>query len=198
MLQLRKGSKVPFPEQLQEGYEIRDNMITANISADKIEMVLAHFICMRDEPVFFILELPFKQNEETETSPGVVDAFHKHVYYIDGCTRDEALTILSRVGQLMINDGLCSFGFGGHESQEEIVFGKYNITTIFSSNADSFREFFKEHDIPEVSNLKTAWDTFSQEHPGSSEKIITDGKDVYSIPAAFAEWGLYEAETRED
>ena len=198
MLQLRKGSKVPFPEQLQEGYEIRNNMITANISADKIEMVMAHFICMRNEPVFFILELPVRQDEETESSPGVVEVFHKDVYYIDGCSRDEALTILSRVGQMMIDDGLCAFGFGGHESQEEIVFGKYNITTLFSRSADSFREFFKEHDIPEVSNLKTAWDTFSHDHPGSSEKIITDGKDVYSIPVDFEKWGIYKAERRED
>ncbi len=198
MLQLRKGAKVPFPEQLCEGYEIRENMITANISANKIEMVMAHFICMRSEPVFFILELPVRQYEETESSPGVVEAFHKDVYYIDGCSRDEALTILSRVGQLMINDGLCSFGFGGHKSQEEIVLGKYNIATIFSRNAESFRDFFKEHDIPEVSNLKTAWDTFSQDHPGSSEKIITNGKDVYSIPVDFEKWGIYKAEIRED
>ena len=153
---------------------------------------------MKSEPVFFILELPVRQDDETESAPGVVRAFHKDVYYIDGCSIEEALTILSRVGRLMINDGLCSFGFGGHESQEEIVFGKYNVTTIFSRNTGAFRDFFKEHDVPEVSGLKTAWDTFSKDHPGSSEKIITNGKDVYSIPVDFANWGIYKAETRED
>jgi hypothetical protein len=44
----------------------------------------------------------------------------------------------------------------------------------------------------------TAWDTFSQEHPGRSKRIDTDGKDVFSIPEMFADWGIYKAEQRED
>ena len=41
-------------------------------------------------------------------------------------------------GDLMINDGLCSFGFGCHESNDEIMFGKYNVTTIFSRNIGQY------------------------------------------------------------
>ena len=198
MLNLRKGCKVPFPERLEEGYEIAGNRITANISSDKIEQVMAHFICIHREPMFFILELPSNQADETEVRPGVVAAFHKDVFYIDGCSTEKALTILSRIGELAINDGLCAFGFGGHESQDEIMFGKYNVTTIFSKDISKFDGFFEEHNITKIDNLVLAWDTFSKDNPGQCEKVVTEGQDVYSIPDQFADWGIYKAEQRED
>ena len=198
MLVLRAGCRVPFPEKLLEEYMLTENQIIANISADKIRTVMEHFICIHEEPLFFILELPSKQYDEKEIRPGVVEKLHKDVYYIDGCTNEEALTILLRVGDLMINDGLCSFGFGCHESNDEIMFGKYNVTTIFSRNITQYISFMAEHGIAKSEHIVTAWDTFSQEHPGSSERIDTDGKDVFSIPEMFADWGIYKAEQRED
>ena len=198
MLVLRTGCEVPFPEKLSEEYMLTDSQIIANISADKIKEVMEHFICIHEEPVFFILELPSRRDDEEEIRPGVVEKLHKDVYYIDGCTQKEALTILLRVGDLMINDGLCSFGFGCHESTDEIMFGKYNVTTIFSRNIEQYIGFMAEHEIPKADNITTAWETFSREHPGSSERIDTDGRDVYSIPEMFADWGIYKAEQRED
>ena len=198
MLVLRAGCRVPFPEKLFEEYMLMENQIIANISADKIRTVMEHFICIHEEPLFFILELPSKQYDEKEIRPGVVEQLHKDVYYIDGCTNDEALTILLRVGDLMINDGLCSFGFGCHESNDEIMFGKYNVTTIFSRNIGQYINFMADHEITRRKHIVTAWDTFSQEHLGRSVRIDTDGKDVFSIPEMFADWGIYKAEQRED
>ena len=198
MLLLRAGCRVPFPEKLSEEYMLMENQIIANISADKIRTVMEHFICIHEEPLFFILELPSKQSDEKEIRPGVVEKLHKDVYYIDGCSNEEALTILLRIGNMMINDGLCSFGFGCHESNDEIMFGKYNVTTIFSRNIGQYINFMEDHEIAKREHLVTAWDTFSQEHPGSSVRIDTDGKDVFSIPEMFADWGIYKAEQRED
>ena len=198
MLVLRTGCKVPFPERLFEEYMLMENQIIANISADKIKAVMEHFICIHEEPLFFILELPSKQYDEKEIRPGDVEKLHKDVYYIDGCSKEEALTILLRIGDLVINDGLCSFGFGCHESNDEIVFGKYNVTTIFSRNIIKYIDFMADHEIAKSGHIVTAWDTFSQEHPGSSERVDTDGKDVFSIPEMFAGWGIYKAEQRED
>ncbi|MBR5112793.1 MAG: hypothetical protein IK097_05145 [Clostridia bacterium] len=198
MFILRAGCRVPFPEKLFEEYMLTENQIIANISADKIKSVMEHFICIHEEPLFFILELPSEQNDEKEIQPGVVENLHKDVYYIDGCANEEALTILLRIGDLMINDGLCSFGFGCHESNDEIMFGKYNVTTIFSRNIRQYIGFMADHEIAKKEHILTAWDTFSYEHPGSSKRINTDGKDVFSIPEMFADWGIYKAEQRED
>lgn len=81
MLHFRKGCKVPFPEKLSEGYEYKESCFTANVNADKIEMLLAHFIAIHNEPIFFILELPSNQKNETEIRPGVVNTLHKCLLY---------------------------------------------------------------------------------------------------------------------
>lgn len=198
MLKLRKGCKVPFPEKLSEGYEYIDSGFAANVNADKIEMLLAHFIAIHHEPLFFILELPSEQDDEVEVRPGVVEALHKDVYYIDGCTQEEAWTILHKTAEVLINDGLCSFGFGCHESQDEIMIGKYNVVSVYTMNPDTFEGFFEEHEIRCVRKLVTAWDTFTQDSPGESSRVDTDGKSVYDIPKVFKDWGIYFAEQRED
>lgn len=122
---------------------------------------MAHFICTHQEPVFFIVELPSKQDKETEVSHGIVNELHKDVYYIDGCSKEEALDILNRVGKMLIDDGLSAFGFGGHESQDEIMFGKYNVATL-SQSISKYPHFFEEHNIAKNDNLVLAWDTFSK------------------------------------
>lgn len=197
-LKLKAGCRVFLSDNLYEGYEVGENYITANVGIDKIKDVMQHFIVMHKEPLFFILELPANQKDETETAPGVVNAFHKDIYYIDGCSQEEALTIMSRVGDLLFNDGLSSFGYGGHESGNEIMFGKYNVLTISSEDIGQYNDFFDVHEIPRVDSLITAWNTFSKEHPGVSEKYTICGKSVYDIPEQFKEWGIYLAEQREE
>lgn len=198
MLKLRQGCKVPFPEKLSEGYVPTDYGFIANVSADKIEMLLSQFISIHNEPIFFVLELPSKQDDEAEIRPGVVEALHKDVYYIDGCTQKEALTILNITSEVLINDGLCSFGFGCHESNDEIMIGKYNLASVYTQDKNTFNGFFEEHGIQRVNKLVTAWDTFTQDSPGESSRVDTDGKSVYDIPIVFKDWGIYLAEQRED
>lgn len=198
MLKFRKGCMVPFPEKVHEGYEINNNRIIANIDADKIEDLLLAFIKMHNEPLFFILEIPSKQNDEVEIKSGIVESFHKDIYYIDGCTQEEAFVIVSRIGKLLVNDGLSAFGFGCHFSQDEIVIGKYNVVTIYSQDIEKYNTLLEKHKIKHVDKIVTAWDTFTQNNPGKSERIETDGKDIFDIPEMFADWGIYLAEQREN
>lgn len=97
MLKLKQGCTVPFPEKLSEGYTYDEPWFQANVDADKIERVIAHFISLHNEPLFFILELPTNFKYETETAPGEVECLHKDIYYIDGCTQETALAILEAV-----------------------------------------------------------------------------------------------------
>ena len=197
MFQMMYGCQIPFPERMQEGYEILGNLIVSNVSAEKIEAVMRHFICMHEEPIFFILELPLGLDEEKKMQGENVTAFHNAVYYIDGCTQEEALTILDEIGPLAINDGFCEFGFGGHKSQDEIMSKRYNEINIFSKDIDGFRDFMAEHQIEKVDHLVTAWNTFTKEHPGQCDLIELDGKNIYSFLDDFSEWGIYKAEIRE-
>lgn len=199
MFQFRAGSEVPFPEMISEGYSLLKGQICANISADRIKTVIERFIAIhRDEPLFFILELPSSLDDENEFEPGVVEAMHVDVYYIDGCTDRDALEILALVGDLLINDGLCSFGFGCHQSTDEIMFGKYNVTTIYSPKIKRYVAFMKDLNVARTDDLVTAWDTFTPEHPGSSERIETNGKSIFDVPEMLADRGIYKAEQREE
>ncbi len=198
MLKFRKGCTVPFPEMIHEEYEVNGNCIIANIDADKIENLLLDFIKMHTEPLFFILEIPSKLEDENIVKPCWVESLHKDVYYIDGCTQEQALVIVEQIGELLINDGLSSFGFGCHISHDEIMVGKYNVITIYSQNPDSYNVFLEKNELKRVNDLVTAWDTFTHDTPGETERIETNGKNVFDIPEMFAHWGIYLAEQRED
>ena len=197
MLKFRKGCTVPFPEKIHEEYEINENSIIANIDADKIEDLLSDFIKLHNEPLFFILEIPSKQCDETEIKPNIVKSLHKDIYYIDGCTQEESLNIVSKIGKLLVNDGLSSFGFGCHISHDEIMVGKYNVITIYSQTPENYNELLVKNKFKRVDKLITAWNTFTQNNPGKSVKIETDGKDIFDIPEMFADLGIYFAEQRE-
>lgn len=197
-LKLKAGSKISSVSTLYEGYEVGENHITANVGIDKIEGVLQHFIVMQEELMFFILELPASADDEEEVAPGIVETLHKDVYYIDGCSQEEALTVLIRVGDLLYNDGVSAFGFGCHESGDEIMFGKYNVLTIYSQNIENYNDFFDAHEIEKTDKLIMPWSTFTEETPGVSERYEVDGKSVFDIPKQFKDWGMYLAEQRKE
>lgn len=205
MLEMIQGCSVPFPEKLSEGYELHQgdggavkNYFIANVNASKTETLFRDFITAHNEPLFFILEIPCNINEETPNEEGVYEHYYKNVYYIDGLSREEAAAILEQKGSLLIHDGLSCFGFGGHESQDEIMQGKYGIITAFTQKPEVFRSFFEEHDIPQAEHLITAWDTFSADNPGMSRTYAENGGNIYDLPAYFKDWGIYLAERRVD
>ena len=168
----------------------------ANVHAEKILEVFQRFIAIHDEPLFFILELPVCIDREKVIAKNIIKESHKDVYYIDGCSREECLALLIRYGDLLINDGLSQFGFGGHKSHDEIMLDSYNVVTIYSKELSKFNDFFEPHNIQFVEELVTAWKTFSKTSPGISEIYESNGKTVYDLPEELAEWGIYLAETR--
>lgn len=197
MLKLGKGYKIYEPERLNEAYEISNDVsIMANVNVEKIAEVFQHFIAIHEEPLFFILELPITSDREELIAPGVLEETHKDVYYIDACTQEECLVLLERYGELLINDGMNRFGFGCHESGDEIMLDKYNVVTIYSRTLSKYNVFFEAHKIDRVNQLVTAWDTFSNDTPGQAECYDWDGKSVYDLPDDLKEWGIYLAETR--
>lgn len=176
MLNLGKGYKIYEPEKLSEAYEVSNEVsIMANVGVEKVVDVFQHFIAMYDEPLFFILELPVTCDREALIAPGVVEETHKDVYYIDGCTQEECLVLLEKYGELLVNDGMNRFGFGCHESGDEIMLDKYNVVTIYSRILSKYNDFFEAHEINRVSQLVTAWDTFSDDTPGQAERYDYNG-----------------------
>lgn len=197
MLNLVKGHQVSLLENLFESFtKLTEHHLMANVHAEKILEVFQHFIVIHDEPLFFILELPVSIDREKVIAKNIIKESHKDVYYIDGCSREECLALMIRYGDLLINDGLSKFGFGGHKSHDEIMLGSYNVVTIYSKELSKFNDFFEPHNIQFVEELVTAWKTFSKTSPGISEIYESNGKTVYDLPTELSEWGIYLAETR--
>ena len=197
MLNLVKGHRVNMVENLFESFtKLTEHHLMANVHAEKILEVFQHFIVIHDEPLFFILELPVSIDREKVIAKNIIKESHKDVYYIDGCSREECLALLIRYGDLLVNDGLSKFGFGGHKSHDEIMLDSYNVVTIYSKELSKFNDFFEPHNIQFVEELVTAWKTFSKTSPGISELYESNGKTVYDLPGELAEWGIYLAETR--
>lgn len=179
-----------YPTDFRRGTS--NDRIIANVSAYKIMGVMQYSICSQDEPIYLILELPSAFSDENETAPGVTD-----VYYTECLDTDHALTVLIRAGDIMINDGLFSFGFGCHGSHDEIMFGKYNVTCTYSEDIDRCIDFYAARGIPQTDKLVTAWDLFTVHDTGSSVRIVTDGTDAYAIPDMLREWGMRSRELTE-
>lgn len=197
MLNLVKGLQVSLVENLFESFtKLTEHHLMANVHAEKILEIFQHFIVIHDEPLFFILELPVSIDREKVIAKNIIKESHKDVYYIDGCSREECLALLIRYGDLLVNDGLSKFGFGGHKSHDEIMLDSYNVVTIYSKELSKFNDFFEPHNIQFVEELVTAWKTFSKTSPGISEIYESNGKTVYDLPEELAEWGIYLAETR--
>ena len=197
MLNLVKGRRDSLVENLFESFtKLTEHHLMANVHAEKILEIFQHFIVIHDEPLFFILELPVSIDREKVIAKNIIKGSHKDVYYIDGCSREECLALLIRYGDLLVNDGLSKFGFGGHKSHDEIMLDSYNVVTIYSKELSKFNDFFEPHNIQFVEELVTAWKTFSKTSPGISELYESNGKNVYDLPEELAEWGIYLAETR--
>lgn len=197
MLHMVKGCKVHDPSLLHEGYEWDGKYFSANVHAEKIEAVMEHFITLQDGPVFLILEIPTNATDEVEIEPGVFAALHMDVYYLDGLTKESAVSLLHTFGPLFIHDGMCKFGFGAHSGNNEIILDSYNVVTIYTKTPEQYDGMFESHGIPQVSELKTAWIFFTQGTPGECRNIPYREKDIYDIADYLRQFGLYFAERRE-
>ena len=190
-----KGCRIDNPSILFEGYERTESGFLANVHAEKICELLEAFVLLHNERCFVIIEVPTNIKEEAAFG---TQLSHKDVYYLDELTPDKAIAFLREFGEWFIHDGLSNFGIGLHSGANEIVLGKYNVLTVYTKSPQKYTNFFEAHDIPEVLNLKTAWDYFDYDKPGDSFLYTYKGKNVYDLIEYLKQYGLYFAERRED
>lgn len=176
MIETAVGITLPFPEQISEGYELSGNTLTANIDFSKLPAFVEAFYALLPAPLFLAVH-PMADGDE--------------VYYLDGMTHKQLDMILRGYGELLYQDGLSAFAIASHESQEEIYIQKYKIISIYSPQIDRFLPLFRQNGIPKVSHLTTAWDTFSEENPGTAERLEIRGETVEDMIHELAKIGMY-------
>ena len=189
MLKMIKGADVPKAEQLKEEYILENKRITANVNTDKIRNIMEQFLNMNeDTPLFLFIETPCNISEENitgETEDGFLEmeTHHKEIWYLDGIPAQTVRQIFDCVFDILLHDGLSAFGIGNPDG-EEIGKYKYNIVQMFCSDAHVSRyvQFFENEGIHQTANLITAWDTFTQDEPGTCSRYESpSGMNIYDV-----------------
>lgn len=205
MFNLIKGAKISENISLKEEYEINGNWIYANISAENIRRIINQFIEIENTELFCLfIEIPANMTDEnvirkTEDGYCVTEKMHKDIYYLDDISAKDLNELLNVFEDILINDGLSSFGVLSQKGNE-IGKYKYNVMGAYSDDEDltPIIEAFYNVKIPRTDKLVTAWDYFSQDNPGESELYKKDGKTIYDVVETLKEVGMYKYEQREE
>ena len=126
--------------------------------------------------------------------------FHKDVCYIDGLPRDAINDFFEMFGDVLVNDGLSTFGFSSHEVQVEVMKDKYNCLRIYAENKEPFVRVLEEESVPFVECIVLTSDILAQENPGICERYEDEhGRTVFDIATFLKEkCGLYVDHVDED
>lgn len=198
MFNTAAGVNIPFPDKIEEKYELSAKRILCNISFEKLKQLLGDFVCGLVEPLFLVIELPLKLDEEEKLRTSQKDVFHKEVLYLDGQKKKQIDTLLDQYGELLLNDGMSSFGVASHVTGDEILIQKYKVVAIYSGEITKYCALMNRYGIVQTDNLVTVWNTFSHEHPGTCELVSINGLSVYDIVEELKKQGMYSSEIKID
>ncbi len=196
--QLPEGIAIDDVSGLKSAYtDNGDGNISAVVSAEKLCGLIAELTALLPEPAFFFIELPCDAEEEKKLGGGKP---HYKLYYLDNCTKNVISALVSEYGDMLVNDGLVRFGFGGNESGDEIYIQTYKVMSIYCSKDGLCRKtkalLEKYGAVPE-SELVTPWDVISPENPAVCAVTEEDGITAADLPEMLKKAGMYFADNVE-
>jgi len=197
MFQTASGVMVPFPERIKEEFQIIDSSILFNISFEKLRSLIYKFVEQLSEPLFFVLEIPLSEKEESELRENTSCPFHKKVCYLDGQSKEQIMEIFALYGELLLNDGISQFAIYSHATKDGIYIQKYKIASIFSHEPTKYIELLESFNLAQTKNIVTVWDNFSSETPGQVQRIEIDGINIFDVYDELVKKGMYIAKVVE-
>lgn len=198
MFNTASGVNIPFPEKIEEKYTLNGNWIDFNISFEKLNFLFENFLINLCEPLFLFIYLTLLEDEEKELLENSSNSFHSEVLYLDGQTKKQICEIMDQYGEILLNDGMSQFGIASHKTKDELFIQKYKIVGIYSKEINKYIHLMDKYGISETNHLITAWDTFSQEHPGECSKVTINKRDIYDVVESLKEHGMYRAKIIND
>lgn len=188
-----------FINRYKEGYvDVRNPFNPSLVSRIKFENVDLIMFCTKnplpiikylkdiDKPILFHITLtPYKCDIE----PYLPDK----TKIIEGIKK-----ILSMMGEVLLNDGLSSFGMGNFTTGDEIGKYKYNEVKILTENTKKYEKLLKNNEIKRNDEVVLARYLTSKDNPGVCTRYKdSKGRDVYKIVDALKEVeGFYKYSMR--
>lgn len=177
MFQTAAGVTVPFPDQLREQYQVDGNNVTCNLSFEKLSDFIHSYYASLTEPLFLAIHPDAEQDE---------------VWYLDGMTKKQLTMILDGYGELLLQDGLSAFAIGSLATEDELFVQKYKVLSIYSPAISRAEKLMARFDVPRTDEIVTAWDTFSEQHPGSAQRLEIAGMTVPDAITDLQKIGMYK------
>ena len=177
MFQTAAGVTVPFPDKLSEQYQLDGDTILCNLSFEKLSDFIHSFYASLTEPLFLAIH-PDAENEE--------------VWYLDGMTKKQLTMILDGYGELLLQDGLSAFAIGSLATNEELFVQKYKVLSIYSPQISRMEKLLARFEVPRTDAIVTAWDTFSEAHPGMAQRLEIAGMTVPDMINDLQKIGMYK------
>ena len=78
-------------------------------------------------------------------------------------------------------------------TEEELFVQKYKVLSIYSETVQRFEKLLTRYDVTRTTKLITAWDTFSEAHPGSAERLEIAGQTIPDMIKELQKIGMYKA-----
>jgi hypothetical protein len=196
------GIEVACLDGIEESYSEKQTaeryyVFQVNVSAENIADYYLALSAHVSGLAFFLLEYPINESEEVQLRKESSDPFHRAVYYLDGIDSERGQEIFKSYARLLVHDGLVNFGYGAHEGHDEVYVGGYKIFWIYADEPEKYRRALKELGVPRVTELKTVWDTFTEDSPGE-RNALREKPTAWDMVEELRGQGLYRAEVGED
>ncbi len=149
------------------------------------------------EPGFLVIETPTLEAAEKKLRKSDADPLHKDVHYMDGIDKQTLMEILKLYGDLLVNDGMINFGYGGRDGVDEVFVDRYKLLRIFTDRPSKYVSILEELGFPCVSELRTVQSNLSEEHPGYLSVLRDEELTIWEVLEILKGQGLYFAEHRE-
>ncbi|MCD7808778.1 MAG: hypothetical protein LUH02_05490 [Erysipelotrichaceae bacterium] len=196
MFDLIKGAKIENYNELKEAYRLqRKNHIEAVVETHHIMTLIEQFIRRLENETFFIfIEVPTLLDDEEKYDDGYS---HKDVYFMKRLSADEVSGIFYLFEDILLNDGLSSFGVAFDYGQ--IGKSKCNMVDVYNRDVANFRDLFEDNDIHEDDQMITPYQLMNENHQGSCFLYEdNDGKCIYDVVESLKGFGLYKFTTQKD
>lgn len=194
---LARGVTVTDLSGVSEGFECsvpvgRDHsFLRVNVSAERIADVFLDLAALVDTPGFFVIGIPASRPVEQELHDPARPALHRDFHYLDGIDGDRLRSVFERYRELLVEDGMVTFGFGSHSGLDEVHVARYKVFEILSTKPAKYVERLIELGYPRRERLRTVRHTFTPTTPGRLERISIDGRSAFDMVVELEREGLY-------
>lgn len=200
MFNMIKGSKIDNDITLKEGYSIvDDNLIIANVSAEKIsKLIESNIDLLKNEDLFLFIEVPYNLKTKIiengkEIEKTVHDIQYNNVFYMDNINAEKCKNILNKYYDILINDNNTFFGIGTMDDNYEIGKYDYNIMSFYSNiSLNKYEEILRNNNLKKYDKIETYWDLSTKEKD-EDEMYYENNKNIYDVIKELEKDGLYDA-----